>query len=129
MTCRSPSRSENREALVEKLAPHIRRRPSAEWIELLEAVGMPVGPILDIADVVGLEQTRARGLVVETEHPSAGPTRALGLPVTLSATPGGVRRPAPLLGEHTRDVLREVGYAEAEIDALVASGALVALKQ
>jgi len=71
-------------------------------------------------------QTLARGMVVETEHPRAGRVRSLGLPVKFSQTPGTVRRPAPLLGEHTYEVLQEVGYSRAEIDALVAQGAAVA---
>jgi crotonobetainyl-CoA:carnitine CoA-transferase CaiB-like acyl-CoA transferase len=65
-------------------------------------------------------------MVVELEHPRAGRTRALGLPVKLSRTPGKVSRPAPVLGQHTREVLAEFGFSAAEIEALVASGAAVA---
>jgi crotonobetainyl-CoA:carnitine CoA-transferase CaiB-like acyl-CoA transferase len=64
-------------------------------------------------------------MVLELEHPDAGATKALGCPVHLSRTPARVERPAPRLGEHTREVLREYGYADAEIDQLVASGVLV----
>ena len=64
-------------------------------------------------------------MVVELEHPRAGRTRALGLPIKLSATPGKVSRPAPLLGQHTREVLEEFGFSSAEVDALLAQGAAV----
>jgi crotonobetainyl-CoA:carnitine CoA-transferase CaiB-like acyl-CoA transferase len=64
-------------------------------------------------------------MVVELEHPIAGRTRALGLPIKLSASPGKVTRAAPALGQHTREVLAEFGFSAAEIDALYASGAAV----
>jgi crotonobetainyl-CoA:carnitine CoA-transferase CaiB-like acyl-CoA transferase len=103
----------------EKLRLHTVR----DWLALLEPEGVPCGPIQSIADMAADPQTAAREMVVELEHPRAGRTRALGLPVKLSATPGGVRRPAPLLGEHTREVLAEFGFSTAEIDALYACGA------
>ena len=70
--------------------------------------------------------TRAREMVVELQHPRAGRTRALGLPVKLSRTPGKVSRPAPLMGQHTREVLAEFGFSKEEIEALVRSGAAIA---
>ena len=69
------------------------------------------------------EQVRARQMVVETEHPTAGLTKALGLPVKFSETPGRVRRAAPLYGEHTEEVLRETGFSPEEIERMLASGA------
>jgi crotonobetainyl-CoA:carnitine CoA-transferase CaiB-like acyl-CoA transferase len=63
-------------------------------------------------------------MVVEVEHPRAGRMKTLGLPIKLSETPGGVRHPAPTLGEHTREILREIGYDEARILALEAEGAV-----
>ena len=66
-------------------------------------------------------QTRARGMVVDLVHPDAGATRAIGCPVHLSRTPARITRPAPRLGEHTREVLREAGYTDSDIDDLVAS--------
>jgi len=71
-------------------------------------------------------QALARDMVVELEHPRAGRTRALGLPIKLSATPGKVARAAPLLGEHTRQVLGEYGFSPREIEDLVRAGAAVA---
>jgi crotonobetainyl-CoA:carnitine CoA-transferase CaiB-like acyl-CoA transferase len=75
-----------------------------------------------VGEALNHPQTRARGMVVELAHPQAGPTRALGCPIHFSATPTRIDRPAPMLGEHTREVLREVGYGDAEIDALAARG-------
>ena len=73
------------------------------------------------------EQVKAREMVVEVDHARAGRMKALGHPIKFSDTPGEVKRPAPLLGEHTREVLRELGYADARIDALVAEGAVAAV--
>jgi len=69
-------------------------------------------------------QVPARGMVFEFAHPKAGRTKAIGLPVKFSETPGKVTRPSPLLGQHTREVLTELGYAAAEIDRLYAEGAI-----
>jgi crotonobetainyl-CoA:carnitine CoA-transferase CaiB-like acyl-CoA transferase len=109
-------------ALTEAMSAVLATRGRAEWIEAFEAAGVPVGPVHSIGEALAHPQTLARGNVVETVHPQAGPTRALGCPVHFSKTPTRIDRPAPLLGEHTREVLREAGYAEAEIDALVAEG-------
>lgn len=111
------------DALGAALAPLFRRRTTAEWLTALDAAGVPAGPVLSIAEMLEHPQTLARDMVPAVEHTALGPVRSLGLPVKLSATPGAVRRGAPLLGEHTREVLAEHGYSAAEIDALVASGA------
>jgi crotonobetainyl-CoA:carnitine CoA-transferase CaiB-like acyl-CoA transferase len=104
----------------------LRARPMRDWLAALEAEGVPCGPINSIAEMAADPHTAARQMVVELEHPRAGRTRALGLPIKLSATPGRVSRAAPLLGQHTREVLAEYGFARAEIEALVESGAAVA---
>jgi crotonobetainyl-CoA:carnitine CoA-transferase CaiB-like acyl-CoA transferase len=75
-----------------------------------------------IGEALEHPQTRARDMVVTVEHPQAGPTRALGCPIKFSATPAQVDRAAPLLGEHTREVLQEFGYDDEAIDRLVADG-------
>jgi crotonobetainyl-CoA:carnitine CoA-transferase CaiB-like acyl-CoA transferase len=97
-------------------------RGKAAWIAAFDAAGVPVGPVHSVAEALTHPQTLARGMVVDLEHPGAGATRALGCPLHFSRTPSRVDRPAPLLGEHTREVLRECGYAKAEIDALIAAG-------
>jgi crotonobetainyl-CoA:carnitine CoA-transferase CaiB-like acyl-CoA transferase len=83
---------------------------------------VPVGPVNTIGEALAHPQTLARGMVVDLVHPQAGPTKALGCPIHFSATPATVTRPAPVLGEHTREVLREHGYADSDIDAFVAAG-------
>jgi crotonobetainyl-CoA:carnitine CoA-transferase CaiB-like acyl-CoA transferase len=101
-----------------------RKRSSTEWLDLLERAGIPAGPVLDVIQMHANEQTRARAMVVETEHSTLGKVETIGLPVKFSATPGGIARGAPVYGQHTREVLREYGYADAEIDALARAGAV-----
>jgi crotonobetainyl-CoA:carnitine CoA-transferase CaiB-like acyl-CoA transferase len=116
-------RMKNLDALVPLVNAKLEQRTVREWIELLEADGVPCGPINSIGEMLADPQTGARDMVVELEHPKAGRTRALGLPIKLSATPGAVKRPAPTYGQHTREVLAEFGISPAEIEALVATGA------
>ncbi|HEV3184527.1 MAG TPA: CoA transferase [Xanthobacteraceae bacterium] len=101
-----------------------RKRSTAEWLDLLERAGIPAGPVLDVIQMHANEQTRARAMVVETEHSTLGKVETIGLPVKFSATPGAIARGAPVYGQHTREVLREYGYADAEIDALARAGAV-----
>jgi len=119
-------RMANLEALVAVMQARLQTRSVGEWVGLLEAEGVPCGPINSVADMAADPQVLARGMVVELDHPRAGATRALGLPIKLSATPGKIVRPAPLLGQHTREVLAEFGFSASEIEALVHSGAAVA---
>jgi len=119
------ARMRNLPALVEALARPLRRRTTAEWLERLEAAGVPAGPVLDIAQVHADPQTLARGMLATVEHARLGPVETIGAPVKFSATPAGVARGAPVLGQHTREVLRESGYAEAEIDRLAVEGAIL----
>jgi crotonobetainyl-CoA:carnitine CoA-transferase CaiB-like acyl-CoA transferase len=119
-------RMKNLDALVALMIARLKSRKVDELIAALEAEGVPCGRINSIADMAADPQTAARDMVVELEHPRAGRTRALGLPIKLSRTPGKVSRPAPVLGQHTREVLTEFGFSAVEIDALIASGAAVA---
>jgi crotonobetainyl-CoA:carnitine CoA-transferase CaiB-like acyl-CoA transferase len=116
------NRMQNLPALEAELTPLFKRRSTAEWLERLEATGVPAGPVMDIAEMQADPQTLAREMVVETTHPVAGRVRTIGLPVKFSETPGSVRRPAPVFGEHTREVLREHGFSDAEIDEMAAQG-------
>ena len=118
-------RMKHLEALVPLMNAKLEHRTVHEWIALLEAQGVPCGPINPIARMLDDPQTKAREMVVELEHPKAGRTRALGLPIKLSATPGRVTRAAPTYGQHTREVLGEFGFSASEIEALIASGAAV----
>ncbi|ACL57723.1 CaiB/BaiF CoA transferase family protein [Methylobacterium nodulans] len=115
-------RMAHREELAAALAAYFREASSAEWLERLEAGGVPAGPVLDVAAMHRDPQTLAREMLVEVEHPRAGPMKTLGLPVKFSATPGRVHGPAPLLGEHSRAILAAHGYDAAAIDDLIARG-------
>ncbi len=119
------ARMENLPALVEALAPAFKARPMADWLQRLEAAGVPAGPVLDIAQMHADPQAHARGMVVDVPHTRLGRHKALGTPVKFSVTPAKVTRGAPLLGEHTREVLAEHGYSENEIKDLIATGVVV----
>jgi len=95
----------NNDALIGILESVLETRPRAEWLAELEAVGVPAGPVMDHAEVFADPHTLARGMVAEVDHPAAGRMRTIGTPVKLAATPGAVERPAPMLGEHTAEVL------------------------
>ncbi|PYQ95348.1 MAG: CoA transferase [Acidobacteria bacterium] len=116
------SRVRNRAALAERIEAITSQQPRSHWLALLEANDIPCGPINDYSQVFADPQVVARQMVVETEHPTLGRLRTLGSPIKLSATPPDVCRRAPLLGEHTDQVLAEAGYNEREIAALRQSG-------
>ncbi|NYT43428.1 CoA transferase [Alcaligenaceae bacterium] len=117
-------RMANLEALVALMDAVLREQDTAYWIEAFDAAGVPAGPIHTIGQALSHPQTLARDMVVDLDHPQAGPTKALGSPIHFSRTPTQVLRPAPVLGQHTRELLREVGYADADIDVFVAEGAV-----
>ena len=102
-------------------------KDKAAWIAAFDAAGVPVGPVHSIGEALTHPQTLARGMVVDVVDPVAGPTKALGCPVHFSECETRIRRPAPRLGEHTREVLRESGYADDAIDQMIANGAIEAL--
>jgi len=118
-------RMRHRTELAALLNARFRTRPAAAWLALFEDGGLPAGPVLDIAQMHTHPQTIARAMVPEIAHPTAGAMRTIGLPVKFGATPGGVTRPAPLLGQHTAEVLAEAGYAPDAIDAMTRSGAAI----
>ena len=100
-------RMENLDALTAELTTMFKTRTSADWLRILEQGGVPAGPILSVGEMHGDDQAQARDMIVEKVHPTAGPVKTLGLPVKFSVTPGGVRSPAPMLGQHTEAVLSE----------------------
>src|SRR5579864_289536 len=117
-------RMRNLSALTAALTPLFQRRSLAEWLHRLEEAGVPAGPVLDIAQMHADPQALAREMIVETTHPTVGKVKAIGLPIKFSDTPGGVRRAAPLFGQHTREVLREHGFSDAEIERMATQGAI-----
>lgn len=124
------ARSANRAALVEALQDAFLTRTFEEWEAVLSPAGIPVGAINTIDHVVAHPQVAARGALVECAHPIAGRVRSVGPPVRLSDTPGAVRTPAPLLGEHTAEVLRErLGMSGADIEQLARDGVIGVLSR
>jgi formyl-CoA transferase len=111
-------RHRNHADLAAQIETTMRTRPCRYWLELFEASGVPCGPINDYAQVFEDPQVLARGMVVAVEHPTLGPIKALGSPIKMSVTPPDVGRRGPLLGEHTKEVLVEAGFDEAEIETL-----------
>jgi formyl-CoA transferase len=99
-------------------------QPRSHWLALFDAADIPCGPINDYAQVFADPQVTARGMVLETDHPVLGRLRTLGSPIRMSGTPADAGRRAPLLGEHTDEVLTELGLSADEIAALKISGAI-----
>ena len=108
------ARLANRSALVGELEAALAGRSAAEWVDRLLAAGVPAGPIHDFAQVFADEHTHARHMVEEIDHPMAGRVRTLGFPLKMSETPLRVRRAPPLLGEHSAEILRELGMEDVE---------------
>jgi len=111
--------------LVALLAPEFKKRATNDWVATLEQAGVPAGPVLTIREMLDHPPTAAREILTEVPHAILGTVQTLGFPIRLSATPAEVRRGAPVLGEHTKEVLQEAGYTAIEIAELERSGAVV----
>ena len=120
----NPARTRQAPDLARELEQTFEQRSTREWLERMEAIGLPAGPVNDMPAVYADPQVQARGMLVELDHPTAGRVKHIGVPVKLSRTPGSVRRPAPTLGQHTDEILAEAGLAPAEIGALRAEGVI-----
>ena len=117
-------RMNNLDDLVSTLDGIFAQQTSDHWLEILDAAGVPAGPINDLAQVYDDPQVQAREMMVETDHPVAGRIKNIGIPIKLSETPGQFRRPAPTLGQHTDEVLRDLGCSGDEIASLRSEGAV-----
>jgi crotonobetainyl-CoA:carnitine CoA-transferase CaiB-like acyl-CoA transferase len=118
------ARVRNRAELAALIEGITSQRPREHWLDLFDANDIPCGPINNYADVARDPQVLARAMVLETDHPTLGRLRTLGSPLKMSATPPDAGRRAPLLGEHTNEVLREAGYTDEEISSLRSAGAI-----
>jgi crotonobetainyl-CoA:carnitine CoA-transferase CaiB-like acyl-CoA transferase len=117
-------RVRHRDLLVPLLAPLLRQRPRADWLAALEAAKVPCGPINDLDDVFADPQVQARGMTLTMQHPHNPHLELVASPMKLSATPVQLQRPPPLLGQHTDEVLREIGIPGAEIERLRHGGVI-----
>jgi crotonobetainyl-CoA:carnitine CoA-transferase CaiB-like acyl-CoA transferase len=120
----NPDRVRNREELASLVSDRLRRRPAAEWLGLLKRAGVPAAPVADVADVATAEQTLALGVLQEIAHPAIPELQLPALPLSFDRERSTHRSPPPLVGEHTAEILAEVGYSNDEIAALEADGVI-----
>lgn len=115
------SRLINRQQLVSDLEKTLSKKSSKQWLNDLEKDGVPAGPIFDISEVWSNDQVKSREMDVTLEHPTAGKIRNIGLATKLSQTPGKIKTAAPLLGQHTKEILIEMGYTTKEIAEFISN--------
>jgi crotonobetainyl-CoA:carnitine CoA-transferase CaiB-like acyl-CoA transferase len=122
----NPLRVRNADALEQEIEKVLGTRPTAHWVERLEAVGVPGGPVYTYDQALADPQVKARRMVHDIEHPRIGMMKTLGLPSKSGGELTAIRKPAPLLGQHTREVLADLGFSEAEAAGLVGQGVVKA---
>ncbi len=122
-------RQQNIDARLQLTQEVLKTKSGGEWLERLEAEGVPCAPVLTRGQMISHPQVIENGIVIETEHPVAGRLRQAGAAARFSRTPTSIRRGAPRLGEDTASVLREIGYSDREIYALAEDGAIALMEQ
>ena len=118
---RNSERITNRDELDAAITTILKTRTREDWVTRLRAAGVPCGRINTVAEALADEQATAREMVIEFDHPSAGTVKLLGIPFKMKGTPASVRRTPPRLGEHTDEVLAELGLDATRIAALRAT--------
>ncbi|MDF1609309.1 CoA transferase [Hoeflea sp. YIM 152468] len=119
-------RMKNLPALVQILDDILEQDTTANWLSRMEAAKLPAGPVLDILEMHQDPQAQAREMIVDVEHMTAGQVKTLGHPVKYSETPARITQAAPVLGQHTKQVLIEMGYKTAEIETMICAEAVIA---
>ena len=117
---RNPLRVKNADALQELIEQVFTTRPTAHWVEKLDAAGVPGGPVYTFDQTLADPQVQHRRMVYDIDHPRIGPMKTLGLPLKSGGELTSIRKPAPLHGQHTQEVLRAIGYSDAQVRNLLA---------
>jgi crotonobetainyl-CoA:carnitine CoA-transferase CaiB-like acyl-CoA transferase len=125
----SAARAANRARLVPMVETALAGRPAEHWLPLLAAANVPAGPINTVREALQSPQAVARGLVVTQAHDVIGEVRTVAQPMPLGRTPPDYRRPPPLAGEHSRDILLELGHDEVAIAELLAAGVVSGIQE
>ncbi|MGO9620751.1 MAG: CaiB/BaiF CoA transferase family protein [Desulfobaccales bacterium] len=118
-------RVENAAAITHTVAQMLQERPAAEWLERLHGAGVPCGLVYTYAETFNDPQIQHNRMLQHIPHPTVGLQKTIGLPVRLHKTPGAIRRAAPLLGQHSREILQAVGYDDQEINLLIQNSIVV----
>jgi Predicted acyl-CoA transferases/carnitine dehydratase len=117
-------RGDNHDEMKALLDKVFATKTTSEWISLLDAAGIPCSQINQVHDIVAHPQLAARDMFVDVQHPIAGKTTLVGIPIKMGSTPGSIRAPAPTLGQHGHEILKGLGYSESDIRAMDESGAI-----
>ena len=118
----APARLANIDALEGEIEAVFTTKPTAHWVELLDAAAVPGGPVYRYDQILDDPHIKARKMVVEMEHPKMGRVKTLGLPLKSTGELTAIRAPSPWLGQHSEEVLRDIGYADADIAGLFSGG-------